>query len=60
MYAIRSYYVSMEEVVEYAHQLAERISKELNIPVYCYESAAKVSQRKNLATCRSGEYEALP
>lgn len=52
--------ISMEEVVEYAHQLAERIGKELNIPVYCYESAAKVSQRKNLATCRSGEYEALP
>ncbi len=52
--------ITMEEVVEYAHKLAERIGKELNIPIYCYESAAKLSERKNLAECRKGEYEALP
>jgi glutamate formiminotransferase/formiminotetrahydrofolate cyclodeaminase len=50
----------MEEVVKYAHQLAERIGKELSIPVYCYENAAKQTKRRNLAYCRSGEYEALP
>ena len=49
----------MEETVEYARKLAERIGKELNIPVYCYESAAFVPERRNLATCRAGEYEAL-
>ena len=52
--------ISMEEVVKYAHQLAERIGKELSIPVYCYENAAKQTKRRNLAYCRSGEYEALP
>lgn len=51
--------ISMEEVVEYAHKLAERIGKELQIPVYCYESAAREPKRKNLANCRSGEYEGL-
>lgn len=51
--------ISMEEVVEYAHKLAERIGNELQIPVYCYESAAREPKRKNLANCRSGEYEGL-
>ncbi|MCK9206975.1 MAG: glutamate formimidoyltransferase [Salinivirgaceae bacterium] len=51
--------ISMDETVVYAHQLAERIGKELEIPVYCYESAAKEPKRKNLANCRSGEYEGL-
>ena len=51
--------ISMEEVVEYAHKLAERIGKELSIPVYCYENAAKKPERRNLANCRSGEYEGM-
>ena len=51
--------VSMEEVAGYAHKLAERIGRELKIPVYCYENAAKIKERKNLATVRSGEYEGL-
>ncbi len=51
--------ITMEETVKYARLLAERIGKELNIPVYCYESAAFEEKRKNLANCRSGEYEGL-
>lgn len=51
--------ITMEETVKYAHGLAERIGNELDIPVYCYEFAAKEDKRKNLATCRSGEYEGL-
>lgn len=51
--------ITMEETVTYAHKLAERIGNELNIPVYCYENAAKEDKRKNLANCRSGEYEGL-
>lgn len=51
--------ISMEETVKYAHQLAERIGKEMGIPVFCYENAARYPQRKNLATVRSGEYEGL-
>lgn len=52
--------ISMEEVVEYARKLAERIGNELQIPVYCYENAAFEPKRRNLANCRSGEYEGLP
>jgi glutamate formiminotransferase / formiminotetrahydrofolate cyclodeaminase len=51
--------ISMEETVVYARQVAERIGNELDIPVYCYESAAFKEERRNLANCRSGEYEGL-
>ncbi len=51
--------ITMEETVEYARKLADRIGKELAIPVYCYEFAAFQPIRKNLANCRSGEYEGL-
>ncbi len=51
--------ITMEETVEYAHKLAERIGKELNIPIYCYENAAFKEERRNLAYCRSGEYEGM-
>jgi glutamate formiminotransferase/formiminotetrahydrofolate cyclodeaminase len=51
--------ISMEETVEYARKLAERIGDELEIPVYCYESAAFSEKRRNLAEVRSGEYEGL-
>lgn len=52
--------ISMEETARYAHKLAERVGNELGIPVYCYESAAKSPERRNLANCRAGEYEGLP
>ncbi len=51
--------ITMEETVQYAHRLAERIGEELQIPIYCYENAAKVPERRNLAYCRTGEYESL-
>lgn len=51
--------ISMDETVVYAKKLAERVGKEINIPVYCYEFAASTPKRKSLAFCRSGEYEAL-
>ena len=51
--------ISMEETVELAHNLSKRVGNELSIPVYCYEYAAKEEKRKNLANCRSGEYEGL-
>ncbi len=52
--------ITMEETAAYAHVLAKRIGEELAIPVYCYESAALVPERRNLANCRAGEYEGLP
>ncbi len=52
--------VTLEECAEMARGLARRISDELSIPTYCYEAAAFTPERKNLAVCRAGEYEALP
>ncbi|MBS9766201.1 MAG: glutamate formimidoyltransferase [Flavobacteriaceae bacterium] len=51
--------VTMEEAVEYAHQLGERVGTELGIPIYFYANASKNTQRQNLASCRSGQYEGL-
>ncbi|MEM9820281.1 MAG: glutamate formimidoyltransferase [Bacteroidota bacterium] len=52
--------ISMEETAQYAHRLAERAGKSLNIPFYMYESAATKAEWQNLANIRAGEYEALP
>ncbi len=51
--------ITMEETTEYARKLAKRIGEELNISVYCYENAAFTEERRNLANCRSGEYEGM-
>ena len=51
--------VTMQEAAAYAHKLAERVGRELGIPVYLYESAATSPERQNLATIRAGEYEGL-
>ncbi len=51
--------VTLEECAEMARSLAKRIADELGIPTYCYEAAALKPERKNLAVCRKGEYEAL-
>lgn len=51
--------ISLEETAAYAHKLGERVGKELGIPGYFYENAAKEEKRKNLANCRQGEYEGL-
>ncbi len=52
--------ISLEECAALARKLAKRLYNELGIPCYCYEAAAFKPQRKNLAVCREGEYEALP
>lgn len=52
--------ITMEETVEYARKLGERVGRELGIPVYCYENAAFTPERRNLAIVRAGEYEGLP
>ena len=49
--------ITMEQTVEYAKKLGARVAKEINIPVYLYESASTTEERKNLATIRTGEYE---
>ena len=52
--------ITLEACAVLARKLAERLYKELDIPCYCYEAAAFKPERKNLAVCRAGEYEALP
>ena len=52
--------ITLEECAELARELAKRISEETNVPTYCYEAAAFKPERRNLAVCRAGEYEALP
>lgn len=52
--------ISLQECAQLARQLAERIAGELRIPCYGYEASALRPERKNLAVCRRGEYEALP
>jgi glutamate formiminotransferase len=51
--------VSMQDCVELARQVGERIGTELGIPVYLYEEAATDPARRNLADVRRGEYEGL-
>ena len=52
--------ITLEECAELARALAKRIAEELGVPTYCYEAAAFTPERRNLAVCREGEYEALP
>jgi glutamate formiminotransferase/formiminotetrahydrofolate cyclodeaminase len=50
---------TMEDCVKIAENYGERISKELNVPVYLYEEAARKPERRNLSSIRKGEYEGL-
>jgi glutamate formiminotransferase/formiminotetrahydrofolate cyclodeaminase len=52
--------VTMEDCVRLAEELGSRVASDLGIPVYLYEAAARIPERRNLATVRSGEYEGLP
>lgn len=52
--------ITLEECAELARKLAKRVADELGVPTYCYEASAYRPERKNLAVCRAGEYEALP
>jgi len=51
---------TMQDCVKIAESFGERISKELDLPVYLYESAARNHDRENLSNIRKGEYEGLP
>jgi len=51
--------ITMEETARYAHALGQRVGTELGIPGYFYEYACTEEKRRNLASCRAGEYEGL-
>ena len=50
---------TIEECIKLAEVTGERIGRELNIPVYLYDRAAKFDHRKDLAKIRKGQFEGL-
>ena len=51
--------LTMDDCVQLARRLGERIGRELAIPVYLYERAATRPERQNLADVRKGEFEGI-
>ena len=52
--------VTVEECVEMSKRVAQRIWDELKVPSFLYEDSATRPERRNLATCRKGEFEGMP
>ena len=52
--------VTVEECVEMSKRLGQRIWDELKIPSFLYEDSASVPERRNLATCRKGQFVGMP
>lgn len=50
---------SMQDCVEIARRVGQRVGDELRIPVYLYEAAATRPERTNLENIRRGQYEGL-
>lgn len=50
---------TMEDCVEIANKVGERIARHLKVPVYLYEEAARKPERRNLETVRKGQFEGL-
>jgi glutamate formiminotransferase/formiminotetrahydrofolate cyclodeaminase len=50
---------TMEDCIALANALGERVARELGIPVYLYERAARTPARENLADVRRGEFEGI-
>ena len=51
--------ITMDECVQIANRLGQRVGEELGIPIYLYEAAATRPERRNLENIRRGEYETL-
>src|SRR5689334_14508235 len=51
--------VTMADCIRLAEAFGERAARELGIPVYLYEEAARDPLRQNLSVIRKGEYEGL-
>jgi glutamate formiminotransferase len=51
--------ISMADCVDIARRLGKRVGEELGIPVYLYEEAATLPERRNLENIRRGQYETL-
>ena len=51
--------ITLAETAALSRTLAERVGRELGIPVFLYEAAQANPARKNLSVIRAGEYEGL-
>lgn len=51
--------VTIADCVKLAEKCGERIGRELGIPVYLYDHAARKPERKDLANVRKGQFEGL-
>ena len=52
--------VSVEECVEMSRRVARRCWEELGLPSFLYEDSATRPERRNLASCRKGQFEGMP
>ncbi len=52
--------VTIQECVEISERVAARIWEELKVPSFLYEDSARVPERRNLASCRKGQFEGMP
>jgi len=51
--------VGIDACVSLAHEVGEELARELDLPVYFYDRAALMPERRSLADVRRGEYEGL-
>lgn len=51
---------TLDECVALSREVAERVWRELKIPVFLYEASASSPGRVNLAAIRKGEFEGMP
>ena len=51
--------IDMEACVKIAREFGKRFHKETGVPVYFYEEAALIPERRNLEVIRKGQFEAL-
>ncbi|HEP1183689.1 TPA: glutamate formimidoyltransferase [Streptococcus pyogenes] len=52
--------ITTQECVEISKQVAERINRELGIPIFLYEDSATRPERQNLAKVRKRQFEGMP
>jgi glutamate formiminotransferase len=50
---------SMSDCVELAREFGRALAEDLDVPVYLYDRAAVIPERRSLAEVRKGEYEGL-
>ena len=51
--------MDMDDCVELAHSLAQRVGNECNVPTFLYGAAALNDEKNLLSTIRKGQYEGL-